>query len=60
MVAVFDVMTKNGKKIDVQNMMLATYVKGGKIKGMWGYMGQFNPQEYKAVYNQAISGDFLN
>ena len=59
-VAVFDVMTKNGKKIDVQNMMLTTYVKGGKIKGMWVHMRQFNPQEYKAVYNQAISGDFLN
>ena len=41
-------------------MMLATYVKGRKIKGMWVHMRQFNPQEYKAVYNQAISGDFLN
>ena len=28
-------MEKRGSKIDVYNMMLATYVKDGKIKGMW-------------------------
>ena len=58
-VNVFDVMEKRGSKIDVYNMMLATYVKDGKIKGMWVHSRTFNPQEYKAVISDAKSGKFI-
>ena len=58
-VNVFDVLVKSGRKIDVQNMMLATYVKDNKIKGMWVHSRSFNPDEYKAVLSDAKKGNFL-
>ena len=59
-VNVFDVMEKRGSKIDVYNMMLATYVKDGKIKGKkWVHSRTFNPQEYKALFSDAKSGKFI-
>ena len=40
-------------------MMLATYVKDNKIKGMWVHTRSFNPDEYKAVLSDAKKGNFL-
>lgn len=58
-VNVFDVMVKRGSKMDVYNMMLATYVKDEKIKGMWVHSRTFNLQEYEAVISDAKSGNFI-
>lgn len=59
-VNVFDVMVNDGKEIDVINMMLATHVKAGKIKGVWVHMRDFNPSEYEQVLTSAKEGTFLS